>query len=580
MHIDEKQLENFIQHSGLINKKEWQEIKKLSQEQGKSVGRLAVSRDHITDDDLRRIEAHILGVPFVDLKNRKLDFETLSIIPEPVSRNHNIVSFKKNSHILEVAMLDIEDLKEIDFLRKKGNYKILPRLTDSESLKWALLLYQKTLKSEFGDVIQEEVASLKEGKREKLTEAELRKLAESKPFVSIVDALFKHALLQGTTDIHLEPGEDELLVRYRIDGSLREAMFLPPLATRGIISRLKLLSHLKLEDNPLPQEGRFRIESEDESVSVRVATWPIVHGEKLVVHLLRESTSGFTLEGLGFEGEALEEMHRALNYRSGLILVSGPVGSGKTTSLYTFLDILNAPGVNISTIEEDIEYHLPRVNQAKVRPEIGFTFSNGLRTLLKQDPDIVMVGDVKDSETAGLVVNTALTGRLVLAGLHSNTAVGAIFRLLDLQVEPFTLSSNLNLVVAQRLVKRLSSKKVKYFLNKEELRSLGLVVSLDKILALLKKEKVISAKTTWSEVPFYKPDPDSTFDESYSGRISLQEVLKITPTIKDLINGSASASEIEAQAKEEGMHTLLEDGLIKAVQGFTSLEEVLNTVGR
>ncbi|MEK9171853.1 MAG: GspE/PulE family protein, partial [Patescibacteria group bacterium] len=582
MHIDESKLESFMIDSGMVSKAEIGRAKSEAKEKNTSIGKVLVSNGSLTEDDLRRTQAYILGIPFIDLKNQKLDFPVLSLIPEPVARNHNIVAFKKANDSLEVAMLDTEDLTAIDFVKKKVGLKILPRLTDDESMRWALLSYQKTLKAEFGDIIQKE-ANLLRAVSDKMggddiTENDLKKLSEDIPVVRIVDTLLKHAIIQDASDIHIEPEEDKVLVRYRIDGILRDAMVLPKNTASGITARIKVLSSLRLDEKRVPQDGRFKIDAGGEKVSFRVSTLPVYYGEKTVMRLLRESVSGFTLESLGFHGHGLDSLHKALKATTGMILATGPTGSGKTTTLYTMLDIINTPNVNISTIEDPVEYQMTRINQTQVRPEIGLTFANGLRTLVRQDPDIIMVGEIRDNETAALAINASLTGHLVLSTLHTNSAAGAIPRLLDMKVEPFLLVSTLDIVIAQRLVRKLSASMIKYFLNKGELSSLGNIVSLDRILALLKQEKIIGTKDGWDKIPFWKPNPGKDSEDGYSSRIGIHEVLKVTPTVKNLIMKGATAGEIEEQAKLEGMMTMIEDGIFKAAQGITTIEEVLRVV--
>jgi len=568
--------------SGLVSKKEISLARSEASNKNASIGEVLVNKGVLTEDDLRRMQAYILGIPFVNLKNQKLDFSVLSLIPEPVARNHNIIAFRQINDGLEVAMLDTEDLTAVDFVKKKVGLKILPRLTDGESMKWALLSYQKTLKAEFGDIIQQEAGLLKAANDkaggDDMVESDLKKLAEDIPVVRIVDTLLKHAIIQDASDIHIEPEEDKVLVRYRIDGILRDAMVLPKNTASGITARIKVLSSLKLDEKRIPQDGRFKIDVEGERVSFRVSTLPVYYGEKTVMRLLRESTSGFTLESLGFHGQGLDDLHKALKVTTGMILATGPTGSGKTTTLYTMLDIVNTPNVNISTIEDPVEYQMARINQTQVRPEIGLTFANGLRTLVRQDPDIIMVGEIRDNETAALAINASLTGHLVLSTLHTNSAAGAIPRLLDMKVEPFLLVSTLNIVIAQRLVRKLTTAKTKYFLNQEELASLNNVVPLERVYALLKEEKLIGKNDDFDKIPFWKPSPGKDSEDGYSSRIGIHEVLKVTPTIKNLIMKGATAGEIEEQAKSEGMMTMIEDGIFKAAQGITTIEEVLRVV--
>ena len=581
MHVEEQKLKEFILDSGLVSKGDITAAEKEAREREQSFGDILVSQGKIGEDDLRRIQASVLGIPFVDLKGQKLDFDILALIPEPIARNHNIVAFKRGHGTLEVAMLNTDDLPAIDFIKKKVDLKILPRLTDSESVKSALLQYQKSLKAEFGDLIQKEAGSLKtiaEGKEENVSESDLKKLAEDLPVVRIVETLLKHAILQNASDIHIEPLEDQVIVRYRIDGLLRDAMMLPRSSASSIVARIKILSNLKLDEKRLPQDGRFKIDMEGEKVSFRVSTLPIYHGEKVVMRLLRENVSGLSLESMGFHGEALERVHAATKLATGMILTTGPTGSGKTTTLYTVLDILNTPDVNISTIEDPVEYQMARVNQTQVKPEIGLTFATGLRTLVRQDPDIIMVGEIRDGETAALAINAALTGHLVLSTLHTNSAAGAIPRLIDMKAEPFLLVSTLSVVIGQRLVRKLTDKKEKYTLSAAERKTLEQSVDLDHVLKILKEEKIVDAKANWDNIPFWRPKEGVEGDEAFLGRIGIYEVLKMSPTIKELVIQGKTDKDIEAQAKKEGMLTMIEDGIFKAVQGLTTIEEVLRVV--
>jgi type IV pilus assembly protein PilB len=582
MHIKEDQLKEFILDSGLISRADFEAAEKEAVAKDQNIGHILVSSGKLTEDDLRRVQAYILGIPFVSLKGQKVDFDILSLIPEPIARNHNIVAFRKPSEdSLEVAMLDTEDLGAIDFVKKKVGLKILPRLTDTESMKSVLIQYQKSLKAEFGDIIQKESDALKtliEETGEDVSGADLKKLAEDLPVVRIVDSLLKHAIIQNASDIHIEPMETQLLIRYRVDGILHDAMVLPKTAASSVIARIKFLSNLKLDEKRLPQDGRFKVESEAQKVSFRVSVLPTYYGEKVVMRLLKENAGGFSLEGLGFHGEALEKIHQATKLATGMILTTGPTGSGKTTTLYTLIDILNTPDVNISTIEDPVEYQVARVNQTQVKPEIGFTFAHGLRTLVRQDPDIIMVGEIRDEETASLAVNAALTGHLVLSTLHTNSAAGAMPRLIDMKVEPFLLVSTIKVVIAQRLVRRLTASREAYKLTKAELEQLGKSVDLDRVLGFLKAEKAVAENATWADIEFYRPKPSKDSEDGYGGRVSIHEVLEMTSTVRDLIMKGETADAIEAQAKKEGMMSMLEDGIFQAARGFTSIEEVLRVV--
>ncbi|KKU79687.1 MAG: Type II secretion system protein E [Parcubacteria group bacterium GW2011_GWA2_47_7] len=541
MLVQESKLKKFILDSGLTSRAEILAAEKEAEKNGGSIGDLLVKQGKISTDDLRRVQAYILGIPFVDLKGQKVDFGVLSLIPEPIARKHNIIAFRKTDSGLEVAMLDVDDLEAIDFVRKKVGLKIMTRLTDQESVKGALLQYQKSLKAEFGDLIQQEAQSIKmlaEDDDNPASEKDLKKLAEDLPVVRIVDTLLNHAIIQSASDI----------------------------------------SNLKLDEKRLPQDGRFKIQLNNEKVSFRVSTLPTHHGEKTVMRLLRETSGGFTLEALGFHGQGLEALHAAMNQHVGMLLVTGPTGSGKTTTLYTLLDILNTPDVNISTIEDPVEYQMPRINQTQVKPEIGLTFAAGLRALLRQDPDIIMVGEIRDGETASLGINAALTGHLVLSTLHTNSAAGTLPRFIDMGAEPFLIVSTVNVIIAQRLVRKLCGVKDKYTLSKAEVDALGKKANLDLVMASLKDEGIVNKDATWETVPFYKAKATPECDEGYKGRLSIHEVLRMTSGIRELSVANSSAEQIEERARKEGMLTMLEDGIFKAAQGLTTIEEVYRVV--
>ena len=578
MRVDVKKLKSLMVDSGLIAAEKFDEIEKKAAKSKGNLESYLISEDIVKEEDLLKLEAYILGIPFVNLEKDSIEPDVLKIIPEPIARSHNIIAFKKEGKNLEVAMIDPEDLKTIDFIKKKSDLKILPRLTTTQGIKNALMQYQKTLKAEFGDIIEKEVGDISTLKDEEGAnkDEDLSKAAKELPIIRIVDTLLKHAILQKASDIHIEPSEKTLVVRYRIDGILRDAMSLPGNVASGITARIKVLSNLKLDEHRLPQDGRFKIETEDYKYSIRVSVLPIFGGEKIVMRLLGENLKTPTLEQLGIEGMALEIIQQNLNRPVGMILVTGPTGSGKTTSLYTMMEILNTPEVNISTVEDPIEYRMPRINQTQVNPKIGLTFASGLRSLLRQDPDIIMVGEIRDNETAGLAINAALTGHLVLSTLHTNNAAGAIPRLIDMQAEPFLISSTLNTILAQRLVRKLSSGKEAYTLKDSELKNLAKYCDMDKVLNILKEEKIVGAKDSWKNVKFYRPDSKDA--NAYSGRIGIYEVLNVSPAIKDMIVKRATADHIQEQAKSEGMRSMVEDGFIKAAKGITTIEEVLRVI--
>jgi len=576
MYISDTHLKAFLADAGLVSAKDFDAAEKEAKASDKSVGDILTAKNAIGEDELRRTYAYILGIPFVSLAGTVIKYETLSQIPEPVARRNNIIAYNHRGDELEVAMLDTDDLVAIDFIKKKTQLKVLARLTDAASIKLALKQYQQGLKDNLGDVIQRETAALEktvDGKDENL-----RQIAEGVPAVRIVDTLLRHASAQNASDIHIEPLENSLLIRYRIDGILHDAMELPIHAAGAITARIKVLASMKLDEKRLPQDGRFSAEGGGEKVSFRVSILPTYFGEKIVMRLLRDNVSGFTLESVGFHGVGLERMHDAMKKTTGLVLTTGPTGAGKSTTLYTLLDIVNTPNVNISTIEDPIEYQMARVNQTQVRPEIGFTFANGLRSLVRQDPDIVMVGEIRDKETASLAVNAALTGHLVLSTLHTNSAAGAVARLLDMGIEPFLLVSTLRVVIGQRLVRRLDANKTQYELPREGQADLEKIIDQGVVLKALKEEKIIAKEATWKNIPFYHPAESAEHPSGYSGRIGIYEVLPVTATIKELILHGSTDDAISAQARKEGMLSISEDGIFKAAQGMTTIEEVLRVI--
>ena len=579
MRIEESQLKAFLLDSGLIKKDTLLRAESEAVKSKKPLRDVLLNRGDIKEAELKRLEAYILGIPFVDLSHETINPETLRIIPEPIARKYSIVAFNKREKDLEVAMVDPDDLPTIEFIKKKAGVRILPRLTTPESIEYALKQYQKTLEAEFGDIIKKETGALtfvttKQGGETETEKEELQKLAEDLPVIRIVDTLVHHAILQNASDIHIEPLEKEILVRYRIDGILHDAMTLPKQIGLGLVARIKVMANLKLDEHRLPQDGRFKVETPEYRISFRVSILPVFDGEKIVMRLLPEGTKGYTLEELGFLGSNLERVERAIRKPTGIILATGPTGSGKTTTLYTILQILNTPGVNISTIEDPVEYRMQRINQTQVRSDIGLTFANGLRTLLRQDPNIIMVGEIRDNETAALAINAALTGHLVVSTLHTNSAAGALPRLLDMKVEPFLIASTVNAIISQRLIRRLCPENEEYQLSADAVESMSKHTDIDRITEMLKREKVIDPKTAFKNIPFGKPKKSETCEDGYKGRIGIHEVLEMTSSIKDLVIKNATSDQLEEQARKEGMITMMEEGFIRAAQKVTSVEEV------
>jgi type IV pilus assembly protein PilB len=577
LRIENTQLKDFIKDAGMVEENELEAAFKEAQNGDKRLGEILIEKKFISEIQLRKLYAYILGVPFVDLTKEMIPADILQIVPEPIAKKYSIVAFAKEGQNLKIAMLNPEDIQTIDFIRKKTGLKIITCLTSEESIAVVLKQYEKSLKAEFGDIISKNADEVGAGE----VEEDLEKIAQGLPIIKIVDTLIKHAILQSASDIHIEPDEKEVRVRYRIDGILHDAMTLPKQVAQGIIARIKVLSNLKLDEHRVPQDGRFKLEKEGTRISFRVSILPIFDGEKIVMRLLDESSKGLTLEKMGLYGYGLEIMHRQIKKPNGMILVTGPTGSGKTTTLYTIMDILNQPDVNISTVEDPVEYRMPRINQTQIYPKVGLTFAAGLRSLLRQDPDIIMVGEIRDKETMEMAIQAAMTGHLVLSTLHTNSAAGTLARLIDMGAEPFLVASTLNVVIGQRLVRKLCPDcRKEYKLNDKMLKTFTEAFDMDEILKNLRKVEILKGKldekAKWMDIKFFKPAGcEQCSGTGYKGRLGIYEVLEVSDEIEKMISQKAEASDMENKAKEKGMLTMVEDGFAKAIQGITSVEEVL-----
>jgi len=575
MHVDSRQLKSFLEDSDFVENQKLEEAFVEAERKNVYLGDLLLAKELIADIDLKKMHAYIMGIPFVDLENKEISKKTLQIISESVAKKNNVIVFKKDDNKLRVAMLDPSDIQIIDYLKKKTGFEIIPCLTTENGVREALKQYKKSLQAEFGEIINEEAD-------QDADKAELKKIAEDLPIIKIVDTLLEHAILQLASDIHIEPDEKEVRVRYRVDGILHDAMNLPKEVAHGIVARIKVLSNLKLDEHRIPQDGRFKIKVDDKKISFRVSIIPVFAGEKIVMRVLDDSAKGVTLEKLGLLNESLERVKRAVEQPNGIFLVTGPTGSGKTTTLYTILGLLNKPEVNISTIEDPIEYQISRINQTQVKSKVGMTFAAGLRSLLRQDPDIIMVGEIRDNETMQISLNAAMTGHLVLSTLHTNSSAAAIPRMFDMDAEPFLVASTVNTIVAQRLVRKICPEcKESYKLNKKEIGELKKRIDFDFILKSLSRNKEELDKEMVSfqnveDFSFFRGKGCKACDnEGYKGRMGIYEVLEISEGVKKKISKNVISSEIEKQAIEEGMSTMIVDGFIKAINGQTSLEEIL-----
>jgi type IV pilus assembly protein PilB len=572
------QLAQFLLDSGLVTKTEIEEAQKAVP--SKKWAQFLVEKKIISDEQLHKAYAYVNGIPYVDLENVLISKEVLRVIPESIARKNNIVAFQKEDGRLKVAMLDPDNLPVIDFIRKKTEFKIIPCLTSQKSIAKVLNQYQKSLQAEFGEIIEKnsQTALIKNGGS---SEDDLKKAAADLPVVKIVNTLIKHAILQLASDIHIEPLEEGMIVRYRIDGILHDTMNLSKEILPFIVARIKVLANLKLDEHRLPQDGRFKMAEENADISFRVSILPVYGGEKVVMRVLDESSKGLTLEQMGMDGKALEAVQVAFRRPNGMILVSGPTGSGKTTTLYTVLDILNSREVNISTVEDPIEYRMPGVNQTQVMAKIGLTFSAGLRSLLRQDPDIIMVGEIRDAETAEIAAHAAMTGHLVLSTIHTNSAAASLPRLIDMGVEPFLVATTLNVVIAQRLVRKICPNcQENYRLDKDQLNSLSQMADLNQLITFLKKDprsaKEAAKMKNLTSIDFrHGKGCERCNQTGYKGRAGVFEVLEVDDEIAKMISKGQNSLDIETRAREKGMRTMFEDGFLKAILGITTIEEVL-----
>lgn len=579
MNIEADQLKKFLLDAGLVAQEDFEAALEASGKNGQGVEDVLVDQGLVERKKITKFKAYVSGIPFADLEEETILPDVLRIIPEQLARAHNIVAFRKTGNTLEVAMIDPEDLTIVDFLRKTDpSLKISTRLATPEAIKNVLKQYQRNFDLELGEMTQPLPRSLGRMNGKDIEASEnLRKAAEELPIIEIVDSLLRRAIFEKASDIHIEPLEKEVLVRFRVDGILHDIVNLPIQSASAVVARIKVISNLKLDEHRLPQDGRFKIETADYKYSVRVSILPVSNGEKIVMRLLQEDVKGQTLESLGFEGLALKKVQENLTRPVGMILITGPTGSGKTTTLYTMMDILNTPQVNISTIEDPIEYRMPRINQTQVNSTIGLTFASGLRSLVRQDPNIIMIGEVRDKETASLAVNAALTGHMVLSTLHTTDASGAIPRLIDMDVEPFLIASTVNLIIAQRLVRKLVGPTENHKLTSAEVENLSKYCDMEKVLQILREEKLLKQKETLEDVEIRRPKTSKS-GSGYKGRIGIFEFLFVTEEIRGLIIQKASNKDIANLARKEGMRTMVEDGLVKVVKGITSIEEVLRVI--
>ncbi len=553
-----KELIRALVESGLALRKELQALEQREKVEGKSFEELILEADIVSPDQLAEIKSKLAGIPTANLTGF-VDPAVVSLVSEEEMRQMGIIPIRKEGKHLIVAMTDPWDLEALEFIKKRSGLDVIVQYASRKSIEAAFLEARK-LGRAMGLMIEGEGVVV--GKESEV--------------IHIVDTLIHNAILHGASDIHIEPQENHLLVRYRIDGILRDIVTFPKDMSAAIIARIKVLASLKLDEHRLPQDGRFMMQINGRRFSFRTSIVPVFDGEKAAIRILEEEARAFSLEELGFNPLEQERIRRSISLPFGMILATGPTGSGKTTTLYTLLRMLNRREVNIVTAEDPIEYRLEGVNQTQIRPEIGLTFANALRSLLRQDPNIIMVGEIRDNETADLAVNAALTGHLVLSTLHTNDAPGALPRLLEMGVEGFLIASTVRLIIAQRLVRRLYEKtKISYRLSEAEYNDLKKAIDIAGIEKVLKKEGILAENQTLMDINWYRAGISQDSPDGYRGRIAIAEVLEVTESIRQLIYRGANVDEIRNAARQEGMYTILESGFLAAARGITSIEEVL-----
>lgn len=575
----QKNLLDNLLTNGLIKAEALEKVKKEAERDNRNVEELVLERGLVSEDKLYRLKGEFLKVPFKDLAGTKPGADILKLVPLEAAQHYRFVplSVDNEKMILEVGMLNPEDIdagEALKFIAHRNN--LTPKayiitLTDFRNI----LKEYSNLKGEIKEALDELKQELEKEEKESGKEVDkekIEKIAEEAPISKVVALIVKHAIEQNASDIHIEPGEKSIRVRYRVDGILYTNLTLPIRIHPAVVSRIKILSHLKIDETRKPQDGRFFTQIGKKKIDFRVSTFPTYAGEKVVLRILDPTIGLRELSDLGLESRNLEVLKKSIQKPHGLILLTGPTGSGKTTTLYSILHILNEEGVNIVSLEDPIEYFIEGVNQSQVRPEIDYTFATGLRHILRQDPDKIMVGEIRDGETAALAVHAALTGHLVLSTLHTNNATGVIPRLIDMGIDRYLLPPTLILAIAQRLVQRLCPNSRTEMKPSPEMmnmvkKELG-AIPLDQFKKTNVKEPYV----------FYEPKPSRECPKGTKGRIGLYEMLEMTPELENIILKEPSESNIREEAKRQGMVDMLQDGILKALRGIVGLEEVKKEV--
>lgn len=552
-------IKKIVVSSGFISEAEFDDAAKTASDLEKQVLDLLIFRGLIDEATVGKLLSQYYGVPFIDLKRVNVPPEILNIIPEKMARLYRMIPFGNEGGKTQIAFENPEDFEALEFAKRTISSPIDIYFTNKEVLGRALGQYKKGIKEDFQKIIEENIK-----KSGPISEEDLMRAAEKLPIVKILDTIISYSISEKASDIHIETQETDVVVRFRIDGLLRDIVKLPRGVEAALVARIKILSNLKIDEHRIPQDGRHKFQSENgETISLRISIIPGFYGENVVMRLLSEASRPLSLEELGVTGRNLELIRANIDRPHGMILVTGPTGSGKTTTLYSVLNILNTVDVKLCTIEDPIEYGVGRITQIQVNPKTGLDFAAGLRALLRHDPDVIMVGEIRDQETAEIAIHSALTGHLVLSTLHTNTAAGAIPRFIDMGVEDFLLASTLNIIVAQRLLRKICS---------------NCTISYDPEPTLIKKLSK-DFNRDFSKQKFYKGKGCSQCNnKGYAGRLGIYEVLQVSESVRRKIVEKGTSDEIEKIAVLEGMSTMLQDGLDKVASGLTTIEEVLRVV--
>lgn len=578
-------LEQLLINGGSLTSETLEEHRKSAKAAGTPLLTELVQSHVIDNESLTRAIAVVSSVPYVNLADVAIDQKVLGLLPREIAERYMAVPLgelgEANTNVkrLAIAMLDANNVQAVDFLANKIQRPLKVYMASEQGIQHVLDQYKTDLAKGVGEAItavsdSAAVAAAEEGSGALV-------ISQDSPISRALNTILEYAVRARASDIHIEPAETALRIRCRIDGVLREIMKLPKSIEPALISRIKILSNLKIDEHRVPQDGQFAVHVSNKDVDLRIAISPVVWGEQVIIRLLDKSGSSFKLEEMGYAGRALRTIRKGIAKPNGMVLTSGPTGSGKSTSLYALISEIKSDMVNIVTLEDPVEYKMAGVNQIQVNPEVGLTFATGLRSILRQDPDIVMVGEIRDKETANLAVQAALTGHLVFSTLHTNSAAGVLPRLLDMGIEPFLIASTVNTIIGQRLVRRLADKKTPTPANEREVMTIH--ETIGGLLPKTREEVIrISEDLGYKDLPLanenaytlMKGKDSPQAPGGYKGRVGLYEVMDVTEAIQNLIVKRATSAEIQREAIAEGMVTMRQDGYLKALQGLTTLEEV------